>query len=161
MPYDQQHKLYIVTVTAVIRNNNGRYLLLKRHPREVAYPNKWCFPGGKTEGLQDIESVLHREVKEEAGLDLLPGKILLRDTAFIRPDGQAVRVFTYLCRLVDDNQTVVFDPNDFVDYKWAAIADLANLDHVGVEEEIKQAEKLLSLGVSFDDLVTPSGPRQS
>ncbi|MBU1039284.1 NUDIX hydrolase [Patescibacteria group bacterium] len=160
MPYDKQNKLYIVTVTAVIRNKDGRYLLLKRHPREIAYPNKWCFPGGKTEGLEDIESVLQREVKEEAGLNVLPGKILLRDTAFIRSDGQAVRVFTYLCRLADDGQAVNFDAHDFVDYKWVSLEDLKELDHVGVAEEIKQAEKLLNLGLKFDDLTSPSGPRK-
>ncbi|MFZ5391541.1 MAG: NUDIX hydrolase [Patescibacteria group bacterium] len=161
MPYDKTNKLYIVAVTAVIRNKDGRYLLLKRHPRELAYPNKWCFPGGKTEGLEDIESVLRREVKEEAGLDLQPGKVLLRDTAFIRPDGQAVRVFTYLCRLANNEQTVNFDPKDFVDYKWVDLESLKELDHVGVAEEMIQAEKLSNLNLPFDDLTTPSGPRKN
>ncbi|MBI5734039.1 MAG: NUDIX hydrolase [Candidatus Kerfeldbacteria bacterium] len=159
MTYNKANKLHIVAVTAVIRNREGRYLLLKRHPREITFPNQWCFPGGKVDGNDSVEYTLRKEVKEEAGLNLLPGKILLRDTVFTRPDGQTALVFTYLCQ-ADDNSVVKLDTNDFTDYKWVILKDLKTLEHVGVEEEINQAEKLLALGVNLEKLFTPSGPRE-
>ncbi|MFA4818430.1 MAG: NUDIX hydrolase [Patescibacteria group bacterium] len=159
MSYEKSNKLHIVAVTAVIRNREGRYLLLKRHPREITFPNRWCFPGGKVDGNDSVEYTLRKEVKEEAGLNLLPGKILLRDTVFTRPDGQTAMVFTYLCQ-ADDKQEVKLDVNDFIDYKWVRLEDLKDLEHVGVDEEIAQAEKILNLGIPFDRLITPSGPKE-
>jgi len=159
MSYEKSNKLHIVAVTAVIRNREGRYLLLKRHPREITFPNRWCFPGGKVDGNDSVEYTLRKEVKEEAGLNLLPGKILLRDTVFTRPDGQTAMVFTYLCQ-ADDKQEVKLDANDFTDYKWVSLEDLKDLEHVGVDEEIAQAEKILNLGIPFDRLITPSGPKE-
>lgn len=77
MAYDKQNKLHIVAVTAVVRNPEGNYLVLKRHPREKAFPEHYCFPGGKVEGGESIEEALAKEVKEETGLSLKPGKVLL------------------------------------------------------------------------------------
>lgn len=97
MPYEKFNKLHIVAVTAVIRNNEGKYLVLKRHPREIAHPEKWCFTGGKIDGEDTIEETLVKEIKEETSLEMLPGKILLKDACFTRPDGQTVKVLAYLC----------------------------------------------------------------
>lgn len=155
MAYEKNNKLHILAVTAVIRNREGKYLVLKRHPREVAFPNHYCFPGGKVEGEDTIEQTLAKEIKEEAGLIMKPGKILLKDAAFVRPDGQTVKVLGYLCEVEDDSK-VVFDVNDFTEYKWVTAEELSKLQHVGLEEEVRKAEEILSLGISLDKLKTIS-----
>ncbi len=155
MPYDKSNKLHIVAVVAVIRNREGKILVLKRHPREVAYPNKYTFPGGKVEGNDTVEQTLIKEVKEEAGLTLRPGKILLKDKSFIRPDGQTAKVWSYLCEVGDDTQ-VVIDKNDFTDYRWITSEDLRTLEHVGIEEELKKAEEIATMGIPLDGLKTIS-----
>lgn len=77
MPYEKSNKLHILAVTAVIRNQDGKYLVLKRHPREIAFPEHYCFPGGKVDGGDSIEETLVKEIKEESGLVMKPGKILV------------------------------------------------------------------------------------
>jgi len=154
MPYDKTSKLHILTVVAVIKNHDGKYLVLKRHPQEIAYPNMYTFPGGKVEGNDTVEETLTKEVKEEAGLTLRPGKILLKDKSFIRPDGQTTKVWSYLCEVEDEE--VKLDTNDFTDYKWVNLEDLAKIEHVGIEEELRKAEEIANIGIPLDKLKTIS-----
>src|SRR6185295_10046338 len=93
MSYDKKTKLHIVSVVAVIRNSSGKYLVLKRRDDEIAYPGRFTFPGGKVEGNDTIDETLEKEVVEEIGLHLKPGKIPLKDKTFLRPDGQTTKVF--------------------------------------------------------------------
>ncbi len=155
MVYNKSNKLHIVAVTAVIRNRAGKYLVLKRHPREVAFPGHYCFPGGKVEAEETIEQTLAKEVAEETGLVMKPGKILLKDAAFTRPDGQTVKVLAYLCE-VDNDSLIKIDANDFTEYQWITAEDLKQLPHVGIEEEIRQAEEIIKLGVPLKILQTKS-----
>ena len=128
MPYNKKNKLHIVAVVAVIRNREGEYLVLKRRDDEVAYPGMYTFPGGKIEDNDSIEETLVKEVREEAGLTLRPGKILLKDKTFIRPDGQTVKAFSYLCEVEDYSRVTM--SSDFTDYKWVTVKELSALSHV-------------------------------
>lgn len=143
MTYAKSNKLHIVAVTAVIRNLDGRFLVLKRSEREIAHPGKYTFPGGKVEDNQSVEEALADEVTEETGMTIKPGKILLKDAAFVRPDGQTVKVFSYLCEVEDAGNVTI--SQDFTDHAWVNLAELRELPHVGIEAELIQAEKILSL----------------
>ena len=154
MTYTKNNKLHIVSVVAVIRNNEGKYLVLKRSEREIAYPGMYTFPGGKVEDNDTIEETLVKEAKEEANLDLKPGKILLKDKSFIRPDNQTVKVFSYLCKVENSDNIKISD--DFTDYKWVSFEDLKNISHVGIEDELLQAEKLYKLNIPLETLNTKS-----
>ncbi len=155
MSYLKKNKLHIVAVVAVIRNEAGKYLVLKRSPNEIAYPNMWTFPGGKVEDNDTTEETLIKEIKEEVGLTLKPGKILLKDKSFIRPDGQTAKVFSYLCE-VDGREAIKMDKNDFTEYKWVNVEDLELMDHVGIIEELRKAEEIKSLGINPGKLSTIS-----
>lgn len=154
MAYQKNNKLHIVAVVAVIRNSEGKYLVLKRHENEVAYPGMYTFPGGKIEDNDTVEETLVKEAWEEAGLRLKPGKILLKDKAFVRPDGQTAKSFSYLCEAVDTSKVKI--SADFTDYKWANLSELKLLPHVGIEEEFTRAEEYHRLGVPFAKLQTKS-----
>ena len=140
MTYHKSNKLHIVAVAAVIRDADGRYLVVKRSEREIAFPGKWAFPGGKVEGDQTIEQALTDEVREEVGLSLRPGKILLKESVFVRPDDQTVKVFSYLC--MAEPGEVELDQHDFSEYRWVTVTELNELDHVGIAEEVAQAERV-------------------
>jgi 8-oxo-dGTP diphosphatase len=154
MAYTKNNKLHIVSVVAVIRNNEGKYLVLKRSKREIAYPGMYTFPGGKIEDNDTVEETLIKEAEEEASLNLKPGKILLKDKSFIRPDGQTVKVFSYLCEVENSDNIKISD--DFTDYKWVSFEDLKNISHVGIEDELLQAEKLYKLSIALKELNTKS-----
>ncbi len=155
MAYSKSNKLHIVAVTAVIRRpEDGRYLVVKRAPHEIAFPNMWTFPGGKVEDNQTIWEALREEVEEEVGLQLREEKIPLKDAAFIRPDNQTVKVFSYLCEVEDSSQVKLED--DFTDYKWVTMEELKKLPHVGIVDELKKAEELLNSQTPLTLLATKS-----
>ena len=154
MTYRKSNRLHIVAVVAVIRNKEGKYLLLKRSKKETAYPGLYTFPGGKVEDNDSIEETLEREVLEETGLVLKTRKILLKDISFIRPDNQTVKIFSYLCD-VDKNEPVIIS-EEFTDYKWVSPKELSSLSHVGIEEELRVAEKVHDLGIDINILSTKS-----
>lgn len=61
-------KPYGLTVRAVIYDDSGRILLLKRSVRSRNYPGKWEFPGGKVDPGERFDDAVLREVEEETGL---------------------------------------------------------------------------------------------
>lgn len=143
MPYAKEDKLHIVTPVAVIRREDGRILLLKRRDDETVYPGYYTFPGGKTEGNDTLYETLVKEVKEECGLDVKPGIILLKEKAIGRPDGQTSKSLSFLCS-VEDSDAIVLDKNDFTAYQWASLDELGKLPHVGIEAEFIRVEQICS-----------------
>jgi 8-oxo-dGTP pyrophosphatase MutT (NUDIX family) len=153
MVYDKRDKLHIVAAAAVIRNPEGKYLVLKRSEKEVAYPGYWSFPGGKSEDNETIQETLEREALEEAGLRINGRKILLKETSFMRPDGQTVKLLSYLC--FADHFDVIINEN-FTDFRWISIDELAGLKHAGIDEELKKAEEIYKSGIDIDIIATTS-----
>ncbi|HTX44073.1 MAG TPA: NUDIX domain-containing protein, partial [Methanocella sp.] len=62
------YKPFGLSVRAVIYDDRGRILLLKRSMRSKNYPGKWEFPGGKVDRGERFDDALLREVREETGL---------------------------------------------------------------------------------------------
>jgi len=69
-------------VAAVLTRPNGEVMLASR-PADKVYAGYWEFPGGKVEPGEALEHALHRELKEELGIDVM------RATRWI------TRLFTY------------------------------------------------------------------
>lgn len=145
MSEDKPNKLHIVTAVAVIRREDGRILLLKRRDNEKVYPGYYTFPGGKVEGNDTITYTLQKEVKEECGLILRPGFILIKEKAIGRPDGQTSKSLSFLCT-VESSDDVVIDTNDFTDYTWVNLDELRQLQHVGIEAEFVKVAKIMESG---------------
>ena len=59
-----------IVVAGVIVNKGGRVLILQHNKNEDIFPNMWELPSGKREFLEDSESCLIREIKEETGLNV-------------------------------------------------------------------------------------------
>ena len=63
-------KPYRLAVRAVIRDEAGRCLLLRRSPANKGFVGYWEWPGGKVDAGEEFEHALHREVSEETGLEI-------------------------------------------------------------------------------------------
>jgi len=57
----------ISVVDAIIKNKEGKVLLLKRSKSNKFYIGKWQLPGGKVEFGEDIQKAIKREIYEETG----------------------------------------------------------------------------------------------
>jgi 8-oxo-dGTP diphosphatase len=142
-------KLHILTAVAVITREDGRILLLKRADWEKVYPGAYTFPGGKVEDNDTITETLVKEVREECGLVLNPGIILIKEKAIGRPDGSTSKSLSFLCS-VKSTENIVLEPNDFTDYKWVNLDELRELEHVGIEAEFIKANQITSSGLPIE-----------
>lgn len=155
MGYYKKEKLHIVVALAVIRNPDGKFLVLKRSEREIVTPGYYTIPGGKVEGNDTIEETLQKECLEEANIELLPGKVFLCDHSFVRPDSQTVKTFSYLCEAKD--WTKAKAGADFTDCRYVTIEELNELQHVNVvKESFERAEGLIAKGFDLKDLHSKS-----
>lgn len=68
-------KPYIISVYAILRNEKGQFLLLKRSENSHTNPGKWDLPGGKLGPGETLEDAVVREVWEETGISIVPGEI--------------------------------------------------------------------------------------
>ena len=138
-------KLHIVAVTGFLRKEE-KFLILKRSEREIAFPGKWTTPGGKVEKSDSVRETLRKEFKEETGLDIGDDMKFFCDDEFTRPDGYHVIVLKFLCQYRSGE--VVIDTNDFTDYAWVGLEELAGYDLIdGVRKDF---ELLKSSVISFE-----------
>lgn len=63
-------KPFSLSLKAVVLDDRGRCLVLKRSGLSKTNPGRWDFPGGKVDPGEGIEEALNREVLEETGLEV-------------------------------------------------------------------------------------------
>ncbi len=56
-------KLYIISVYAILRNEKGEFLLLRRSQNSHSNLGKWDLPGGKLNHRELLEEAIVREVR--------------------------------------------------------------------------------------------------
>ncbi|MCK6462587.1 MAG: NUDIX domain-containing protein [Candidatus Pacebacteria bacterium] len=148
-------ELHRIAITAIIYNDEKKYLVTRRSLSKKAFPGKWTVPGGGLETddytstppthkgdqwYNAVENALRREVKEEVNLEIGKPQYLL-DLTFIRPDGVPVLVLSYYCPLVSGE--VKLD-EDSIDFKWVTAKEAEKYDLIdGILEEIKMVEEIL------------------
>src|SRR4051812_11254678 len=100
-------ELHKIAITAIIYNDEGKYLITKRAMHEEHFPGRWTVPGGKlsTDDYTNLPlthhdrhanqwyfaltNALKREVKEEVNLEIEKPEYLL-DLTFIKASGTPV-----------------------------------------------------------------------
>lgn len=89
--YAQLHLLQpaVTVLRGILRNTEGRFLMIKRSAHSKTWASKWEFPGGKADPGEHATAALKREFLEEVALEIIPRK---RFTDFIveRPLGQGM-----------------------------------------------------------------------
>ena len=87
-----------VGVKALIKNDKGQYLFLRRSERmEAEIEPHWDIPGGRIDSTERLEQALAREIAEETNLTLsgVPQLIAAQDILVPAKDLHVVRL-TYL-----------------------------------------------------------------
>jgi len=69
-----------LTVVIGILKNGDNHVLIALRPPHVSSPGIWEFPGGKVEPNETLEAALHREWREEIGIEITRIKPLLSIT---------------------------------------------------------------------------------
>jgi 8-oxo-dGTP pyrophosphatase MutT (NUDIX family) len=152
---DLDPRLHFVVATAMVVKD-GKILIAKRHEREIAHPGRWTVPGGKLvvheyKTLPQVgdnypqwygvtEWVLHKEIKEEVGLEI--GKpSYVTDLVFIRPDGYPALTLSFWAPWKSGEVVLC---KDLVEYAWVTPEEAKSYDLIeGILDEINIVGEIL------------------
>jgi len=138
----------IPCVGAVVKDGRGRLLLIKRgHEPGLGL---WSLPGGRIEPGETDAEALVRELREETGLEVEPGRLLGRVQ---RPglDGDIIDIRDYTATVTGGTLRA---GDDAADARWIAPAELGTLTftegllEVLTEWGVLGLERYLSSGFS-------------
>ena len=126
----------IPCVGAVIRDDKGRLLLVKRGHEPGA--GLWSLPGGRIEPGETDAEALKREMREETGLEVEPGPLL---GAVRRPagDGDVIDIRDYAATIIGGT---LKPGDDAADARWVSGEEL---DSLAITDGLVEA--LISWGV--------------
>lgn len=145
-----------VGVGAVVIHE-GRVLLIRRGKEPLR--GRWVIPGGTVEAGETLHEALVREVREETGLTVRPGDMVLVFDRILREDG-AVRyhyvIVDYLCDYVSGT------PRAGTDAEAVALARPDELP--GYDMPAQALEVVLDgfrrKGIPVDAALAPGPPRE-
>lgn len=115
-----------VGVKALLKNSQGKYLLLRRNPEK--YPEvgaKWDIVGGRISPTHPLMDNLQREIREETGLELTSIPTLIAAQDIIKPDKHVVRL-TYLGEI--EGEPVLDD--EHVEYGWFTAQEIRGMENL-------------------------------
>ena len=124
-------KVYGLTMRSVIKNEEDKILVLRRHPKSKTNPHKWELPGGKIEKGEFFDEALIREVKEETNLDVKVGDFCeaVQDDY---PHKRTVQLIMYSKDIAGNVEI----SNEHDDWMWASINEIKSLDITSSLEKI-------------------------
>lgn len=113
-------------VVAVLADEAGRYLLIKRGAEVKRSPGWWCFVGGEVDPGETLEAAMAREVLEEVGLRV---RVHEKVHECVSPDGR-YRLHWFLTRLDPPSQEPVPHPHEVAELLWLSIPEALRLDPI-------------------------------
>jgi len=127
-------KLFIGAKAIVV--HEGKVLLL----REAAYDEgtnegKWDVPGGRINAEEPILEGLRREVMEESGLTIKPGRVLGVFETFPTIKGEACHIVRVYYEATLQTLEVVLS-QDHAEFAWVTVADLEGKECVSDVAEL-------------------------
>ena len=128
-----------VGVKVLLKNQEGKYLFLHRSAKKYPEVNRlWDFPGGRIDAGAPLLENLAREVREEAGIEIVGTPRLIGAQDILKNDRHIVRL-TYVAS-TDAEKPVLSDEHD--DFAWLT------LDEIRAREDFdKYLRELLATGV--------------
>jgi 8-oxo-dGTP diphosphatase len=110
-------------VKGIVRDPDGRLLLLKRTEHTVVDPGRWDLPGGKLDPGELFDDAFVREVREETGLDArITGVAGARDWTLA---GRRV-AYLFIEAVVEANEPIL--SAEHVDWAWVGPDEVGGYD---------------------------------
>jgi mutator protein MutT len=136
-----------VGVGALIRNQDGHFLLSLRGPKCRAEQHKWEFPGGEVNPGETPEDAAAREVLEETGLAVQPVRIV--ESSTIRTGSGEWQYYTILCDHLS-GEPRIREPEKCLRLGWFPLAEIFRLDLASwCERDLSAARALAPLGLDL------------
>jgi len=116
-------KPYIISVYAILRNEKGEFLLLRRSENSHTNPGKWDLPGGKLGPGETLGDAIVREVWEETGISIVPGEIA-GDIIFELPEKKVIAI-VYNCGYIIADVKLSYE---HIEYAWISIDSILEMN---------------------------------
>jgi len=118
-------KPYGLSVKALVRGPDDRYLFILRSKDSHTHPGLWDLPGGKVETGEHFVNALVREAHEETGLAITVERFL-GASEFELEKFRVVNLIM-LARLVDGASDHLLLSAEHSDHRWVARSELMDL----------------------------------
>ncbi|MCC2631027.1 MAG: GDP-mannose mannosyl hydrolase [Candidatus Paceibacter sp.] len=118
----ETNTLLQVGVKALLRNKDGKYLLLKRNMEKYkAARGSWDLVGGRINPGTPLFENLKREVQEETQLAITSEPKLIFAQDILHIAGKHVVRLTYIA---DVEGEIVLDTSENLEYKWLTLDEI-------------------------------------
>jgi 8-oxo-dGTP pyrophosphatase MutT (NUDIX family) len=116
-----KQKLIITAARAVIRNQDGRILFIRRRDNGL-----WAMPAGGQELGESILDCLKREVKEEAGLEVISATpmAIYSQLSIVTVQGDPYQLFLIQFAVDEWSGTLVTETDETVDARFFGLDEL-------------------------------------
>jgi len=141
------------SVAFVRDTDRGIQIYFSRRPAHFRYfPGAFVFPGGRAEEFDaDLKDTACREVLEEIGVDVEPGRLkLLRETYTARHAGPVYHLFIYACEYQGE-MTTSPNPEEVEAEAWLTAREA--LGQLDLPYQIMAAVQSISQFEAVEDLM--------
>ena len=129
--------LFYIGIHALIKNS-GRFLIMHRTKTKTYMPDKWDIPGGSMEIGETPEQAIIREVFEETGLRVNPGRIRFAFSNFTElPNRQTLQL---VMETETDQNTIRLNPAEHSEYRWVTTEEAKELPLINFLESFLSSE---------------------
>ena len=118
-----------VGVKVLLRNPEGKYLLIKRSDKK--YPEvgaKWDIVGGRIDPGTGLLENLKREIKEEVSLELTKEPKLIAAQDILRVPGRHVVRLTYIGEIEGEAKL----DEDHTEFAWLSLDEMKKLENLDI-----------------------------
>lgn len=110
---------------AIIHDNAGNILFLRRNSSDKFYPDCWCLPGGKIEEGETPEQAVKREVLEETGLN-----ITWSNLTAIKELENGSKIYYFFCSEKQMNHPIHLDNAEHYSYQFIPVEDYSKYNFI-------------------------------
>ncbi|MBM7050915.1 NUDIX hydrolase [Rothia sp. ZJ1223] len=130
-----------LAAAALIRDEKGRMLAVKPN-----YKDGWTMPGGTVEAGESPKVGCFREVIEEVGLDLEPGRLLLLFHGLQMGIWGDSTYYIYDGGVIDSSAQITLQEEELTEYRWVAEEDLDDYFSASFTYNLRQCYRALETG---------------
>ena len=112
-----------VSIKMIIKDRQGRCLLIKRSAASKANAHKWDFPGGKEDPGESFTESITREVREETGLEVF----IERPIGVAQSEAPDRRIF-YLFVEGPLKEGEITLSSEHEEYQWVVPEEMSGMD---------------------------------
>ena len=127
-----------VVVLAVLRKND-KFLLTKRNDPHSEFHNKWQLVGGGNEFAETPLETLHREVREELGIEVAKVSLIPFIDTKVRGGWHGIFI-SYACEMKNINDPIIIN-DEASEFGWFTLEEARALDMIQGSHVIMSARE--------------------